>query len=349
MNNEVDNGIWNLINELSAKQGITEIIINGPKSVFIEKEGVFSQLNVVISKKDVMEFIKEVATFNRKRCDMDHPIMDGNLPDGSRINIMSEPFAKGFPAITIRKYLKFLKSFDGNKNLFNLGDYWVTFLKSLVKSRQNIIVSGGTGVGKTTLINLLLQEVDHTERIVIIEDTIEISLTHQNCVRLETNIFGNVEKPTLTVRDMVKNSLRMRPDRIVVGEVRGGEVFDLLQAMNVGHDGSMASIHSNSASECLQRMESLYLLSGNPSPLNAVRKQISAAVDFIIQLNKTRDGKRIVESISEITGMDGDTISLQDIAVFKDDALARTGMVPSNMKILHQRSGIPLDYMSFNE
>ncbi|MCK5072025.1 MAG: CpaF family protein [Bacteriovoracaceae bacterium] len=342
-----NNSVWGLLNDLSSKQGITEIIINSPDRIFVEREGGFIQLDVRVSRKDIFEFIEEVAKFNKRTIDKGKPILDGSLPDGSRVNVVLVPFARGCPAVTIRKYLKNIQRFDTSNGVFGLDSFWVTFLKAIVHARMNIIVSGGTGVGKTTFLNMLLAEVHDTERIITIEDTIELDIPHDNSVRLEViNNFSEGE--TLTARDMVKNTLRMRPDRIVVGEVRGEEIFDLLQAMNVGHEGSMTSIHSSSPSECISRMETLYLLSGYDVPNRVVRKHVSDAVDFIIQLGRTRQGRRIVTHISELTGMEGDTIQMSGIAVFKGDHLTKTGMTPSKMRTLHQRAGLPIEFFAGN-
>lgn len=340
-----ENTVWNLLNDLEQKKGITEIVINDPKRVFVERQGQFIQLNIQLRKNDLYEFSKEVANFNKKQFDRLNPVLDGILPDGSRINVIAEPFSQGSPAITIRKYLKSIKTFDDDPHIFGLNEKWVEFLKALVGSRCNLIVSGGTGVGKTTFINLLLNEMSVAERIVTIEDTQELSLKGPNVVRLETFV-PTKDSAGLTARDLVKNTLRMRPDRIIVGEVRGAEVFDLLQAMNTGHDGSMSSIHASSPGECISRMENLFLMAGFDVPYQVVRRQISQGVDFIIQLGRNREGKRVVNNIMEITGMEGPNILSQQIAIREDESLEQTGISPKNMEKIHRMGGLPMDFFN---
>ena len=341
-----DNKVWKLVDDLSQKRGITELVINAHKCVFVERAGRFIQLNISFDKEEVYEFISDVAKLNGKVCDEDNPILDGTLPDGSRFNAIVEPYCEGFPAVTIRKFLSHIKRFDDDLDIFGLGPRWVEFLKAMVSARSNIIISGGTGAGKTTLLNLLLNEVAFTERVVTIEDTLELNFSIPNLVRLE---FGGKEllsKSELTARDLVRNTLRMRPDRIIIGEIRGGEFFDLLAAMNTGHEGSMTSIHANSPGESFARMESLYLMAGYHLPNHVVRKQISFAVDFIIQVNRNREGHRVVEQIQEITGMEGDTISSQTIARRDEQTnkLEFTGVTPSRMAKISRHGGIPIDF-----
>ena len=217
----MNNSIWNLINDLNKKSGITEILINGPKSIFVERGGQFIQLNANLPAGDISVFIQEVAAFNQKVCNNDNPILDGNLPDGSRINIINSPFVQGSPAISIRKYLRSITSFDANPNAFGLTPKWIEFMRALMSARLNIVVSGGTGVGKTTFLNLLINEISKAERIITIEDTIELSVNIPNVVRLESGAKSLSSKSNLTTRDLVKNTLRMRPDRIIIGETRG--------------------------------------------------------------------------------------------------------------------------------
>jgi pilus assembly protein CpaF len=314
----MSNSIWNLINDLNKKTGITEILINGPKSVFVERGGQFIQLNANLSLSEIHQFISEIATMNQKVCDENNPILDGNLPDGSRINIINTPFVSGSPAISIRKYLKFISSFESNPTVFGLTPHWIDFLKSVIHARLNIVVSGGTGVGKTTFLNLLINEIPKNERVIAIEDTPELTINMANVVRLESGAKALQSKSLLTTRDLVKNTLRMRPDRIIIGETRGGELFDLLQAMNTGHDGSMTSVHASSGGECLSRMETLFLLAGFEIPLNVVRKQMSSAIQFIIQLGRDKEGNRMISEIIEICGMEGSTMLIQTIATRED-------------------------------
>ena len=343
---EKANSVWNLVNDLATKKGITEIVINDPKRVFVERDGAFIQLNVNLTKKDMNDFIAELADYNKKTCDDSSPIFDGIMPDGSRINAIIEPFAHCSPAISIRKYIQNLKNFDQNPDLFGLGNKWVDFFKSLVSAKMNVIVSGGTGVGKTTFLNLLLAELSPAERVITIEDTLELNLDIPNLVRLESRMASVDKAMNINTRDLIKNTLRMRPDRIIIGEIRGGELFDLLQAMNTGHEGSMSTIHANTPGECFSRMETLYLLSGYEMPYRVVRKQISTALDFVVQLSRNKEGKRVVSQIQEITGMEGDVISSQTIGSLEDEEFKGTGLSPEKMEQLHHMGGLPRDFFS---
>ncbi len=338
------NAIWNLIADLNKKSGITEILINGPKQLFVEKNGQIIQLNANLLMEDISAFIKEVADLNHKICDRDHPILDGNLPDGSRINVINEPFVQGSPAISIRKYLKIITSFDNNPIIFGLSPKWTDFLKAIISAKLNVIISGGTGAGKTTFLNLLINEISKSERIIAIEDTIELSINHPNVVRLESGAKTLQSKSDLSTRDLVKNTLRMRPDRIIIGETRGPELFDLLQAMNTGHEGSMTSLHSNSGGDCLSRMETLFLMAGFEIPLIVVRKQITSAVNFIIQLGRDQDGSRVIMEIIEVCGMEGTTILTQQIAVREEGKLTFKGIPPKVMEQLHKRGGMAYNF-----
>ena len=340
-----DNSIWKMLNDLANKQGITEIVINDPERVFVERNGQFIQLNVELIERDFLDFAYEVAEYNQLEEFEKKPILDGRLPDGSRINIVGPPYTENFPAITIRKYLREIKTFDTSPNVFGLSKKWIIFFKSLVKARANIFLSGGTGVGKTTFLNLLLQEINPMERVVTIEDTLELYFDVPNIIRLEAkNKFGIKHDAIVTIRDLIKNTLRMRPDRIIVGETRGGELFDLLQAMNTGHEGSMTSIHANSPSECITRIENLYQISGLDVPVKAIRKQMSDSIDFIIQLERDRDGIRSVSEIMELTGMEENNIQVQTIANMEDGVLSFSGLVPTITNRLKEYGNLPRDF-----
>lgn len=332
MNNK--NSIWQLIDDLKIKKGISEIIINDEKTVYIERSGEMIRLAVELMLSDFDSFCEDVASFNKSDFGPNDPIIDGSLPDGSRINIISSLYTKKTPAITIRKYLSHISSFDELDGKFGISPKWITFFKCLVKARKNIIVSGGTNVGKTTFMNLLMKEIFPNERVVIIEDTSEIKCSLKNKVNLvASHNRSQIESP-LEIRDLIKNSLRMRPDRIIIGEVRGGEAFDLLQAMNTGHDGSMTTLHANSTAEALMRLESLFSYSGYDVPTRAIRKQLSVAIDFVIQLGKSKSGDRIVKTISEVAGMEGDVILLQDIGTSSETGPVFTGLVPKSISSL---------------
>jgi pilus assembly protein CpaF len=336
------NTVFSLIDELSKKSGISELIINRTDNVYVEKDGELLRLDFKFTDQELDEFCQEMAAFNKKEFGSHVPILDGNLPDGSRLNLIHKDYTNSSHAITIRRYLKSIKTFEGSPNIFGLNGQWINFIKILIKARLNIVVSGGTGVGKTTLLNLLLQEIPVKERIITIEDTRELQFNLPNVVRLEARPgFG--EQKGLTIRDLLKNTLRMRPDRIIVGEVRGGEVFDLLQAMNTGHEGSMTSIHANSPGECLMRLENLYMLSGYELPIKALRYQISSAVDFIIQIKRDKSGKRVISQVTEVSHMEGERILMQDLGINKHGELQFSGLVPACFERL-QKAGLPKDY-----
>ncbi len=327
------NKIWQLIADLNKKIGISEVIINKPDGVFVEVNGEIIRLDYLLTDDDIEEFANDVAEFNRRPFGAEAPILDGNLPDGSRINIISKDYCKTSHSITIRRYSKAIKTFDGSPGIFGLTPPMVNLLKGMVRARFNILVSGGTGVGKTTFMNLMLQEFSTKDRIITIEDTRELQLTQPNLVRLEAKpAFGQLLG--LTQRDLVKNTLRMRPDRIVVGEVRGAEAFDLLQAMNTGHEGTLASIHSNSPGECLIRLENLFMLAGYELPMKALRFQISEAIDYIVQIKRDKKGNRHITQITEITGMEGERITMQDLAATKNGEFKLTGLVPASFERL---------------
>lgn len=340
------NPVWKFLEDISTKKGINEIVINGPKSVFVERAGEFIGLNVTFTKTDLTGFIDEVAKYNKKKCDHESPLFDGSLPDGSRVNIILAPFCTSFCAITIRKYTVSNLTLDGHSQSFGIAERWVKFFKALVKSKQNFVISGGTGVGKTTFMNMLIREIPQDQRIITIEDTIELNVPHVNNVRLESGAKLEEGESNISTRDLVKNTLRMRPDRIIIGEVRGPEVFDLLQAMNTGHDGSMASVHANSPVECLSRLETLFLMSGFDLPYHVVRRQISTAVDYIIQLGRGPGGKRMVKNVLEINGMEASTILTSSILEEIDGELQSTGVVPNKIRDLVETGEISRDYFN---
>jgi pilus assembly protein CpaF len=312
-----NNPVWVLIEKLNTKSGITEIAINGPDDVYIEKEGAFVAIDAKITQKSINEFVQQVSSFNQKDIDENSPLFNGNLPDGSRVNIITAPVRLEGPAITIRRFLKNIQTFETRKGIFGLSPEWVSFLKAAIKAKFNIVISGGTGVGKTTFLNLLLQEADKHERKIIIEDVRELNIHMPNTIRMESSQLNSGRN--VTIRELLKNSLRMRPDRLIVGEIRGEEIFDLLQAMNTGHDGCIASMHANTPRECLMRMESLFLLSGYEVPYQVIRQQIGRSIDLIIQLKRNRNGLRVVSHITEVTDISGDQVLMQDLGILNQD------------------------------
>lgn len=328
-----NNSVTKFLESLKSKDDITEIIINSPNNIYIERQGDLVQLNMNIKASDIIQFCKDIASFNKSSFNVNAPIIDGTLPDGSRINIISSLYTGSSPAITIRKYLKNVNQFK--EGIFGLNEKWIDFIKVLVQAKSNILISGGTGRGKTTFLNLLLQEVAPTERIISIEDTKELSFKIPNTVRLFSKAHTFEITNPLNTRALLKNTLRMRPDRIIIGEVRGEEAFDLLQAMNTGHQGSMCTIHATDAPSSLTRLENLFMFAGHEVPIRAIRHQISNAIDFVIQLDKNLQGDRIISSITEVCNMEGDTILTQNIAKY-EEKLEFTGVVPRCMSHLNK-------------
>ncbi len=299
---------------LLADESISEVMINGPKQVYIENKGKLVLSDVQFrDNAHVLGVATRIVTAIGRRIDESSPLCDARLADGSRVNIIIPPLAIDGPVITIRKFAKKKITLDTMLKFNSVSPAMAKVLRIVGRCRLNVIISGGTGSGKTTLLNALSQMIDNGERVVTIEDAAELQLQQPHVVRLETrpaNLEGNGE---ITMRDLVKNALRMRPDRIIVGETRGGEALDMLQAMNTGHDGSMSTVHANRPREAIMRLENLVgMASANLSP-RAIRQQIAAAVDMIIQVSRMRDGSRRVTYISEITGMEGDVITMQDL------------------------------------
>lgn len=299
---------------LLADETISEIMVNGAKRVFIESQGKLTLSDVQFrDNTHVLSVATRIVTAIGRRIDESSPLCDARLADGSRVNIIIPPLAIDGATITIRKFSKKKITLDTMLKFGSLSPPMAKILRIAGRARLNILISGGTGSGKTTLLNALSQMIDHGERIVTIEDAAELQLQQPHVVRLETrppNLEGSGE---VTMRDLVKNALRMRPDRIIVGETRGGEALDMLQAMNTGHDGSMSTVHANRPREAIMRLENLVGMAGaNLSP-RAIRQQIASAVDMIIQVSRMRDGSRRVTYITELTGMEDDTITLQDL------------------------------------
>lgn len=328
--------VWTLLQKLSTKSGLTEVVINGPNDIFVEKNGEFTPIDVKITRDSIDKFIQDVSIYNRRDLDENNPLFNGSLPDGSRVNIAIPPIRMEGPAITIRKFLKTIQTFESKKGIFGLSPDWVKFFKAAIKARLNIIVSGGTGVGKTTFLNLLLQEVEKRSRKIIIEDVRELNVQIPNTIRMESMTLSNGR--FVSIRELVKNSLRMRPDRIILGEIRGEEIFDLLQAMNTGHEGCFATLHANNPKECLSRLESLYLLSGYDVPYKAIRHQIGRSIDLIVQLKRNRNGTRVVSHVAEITDLSGDQILMQDIGKLSNDLsyMVSCGLIPKCIKKLEK-------------
>ncbi len=317
------------IQKLVERDDINEIMVNGPYVIFVEKKGLgLRETGYKFLDDDHVErIIKRIVLPLGREADRDHPMIDARLPDGSRVNAVIRPCAIDGPSITIRKFSRDKLTVEDLLKFGSLTEDMARFLEAAVVSRRNIIVSGGTGSGKTTLINILSSHIPEDERTVTIEDAAELQLRQRNVVRLETKKPTPSSPTEVTIRDCVINSLRMRPERIVVGECRGGEALDMLQAMNTGHDGSLTTIHSNSPRDCISRLETLVMMAGVELPLISIRKQIASAIHMIVQTNRMRDGSRKVTEITEIVGMEGETPVLQEVYKFYDEGDTEDGKV----------------------
>lgn len=303
---------------LLADESITEVMVNGPRNIYIERKGIIERTTTSFeSTEHVMRIIDRIVAPLGRRVDEASPYVDARLPDGSRVNIVIPPLSLVGPVVTIRKFFKIPLTIDDLIKSGSLTPESVEFLKACVQAGVNVLVSGGTGSGKTTLLNILSSFIPEDERIVTIENAAELQLRQEHVLTLESrpaNIEGRGE---VSIRDLVINSLRMRPDRIIVGEVRGAEALDMLQAMNTGHEGSMTTLHANNTRDALARMETMVLMAGMDLPHRAIREQISSAIDLIVQQERMRDGARKIVSITEVQGMEGDVITTSDIFVFE--------------------------------
>lgn len=312
---------------------VTEVMVNCYNQVYVERNGLLMLTDVRFrDDSHVMHIIEKIVSPLGRRIDESSPMVDARLPDGSRVNAIIPPLALKGPALTIRKFarepftVKDLIGFD------TLTQDMADLLMACVEGKLNIVVSGGTGSGKTTVLNVLSSFIPHDERIVTIEDAAELQLRQEHIVTLESRPANIEGRGQVTIRDLVRNSLRMRPDRIVVGEVRGGEALDMLQAMNTGHEGSMTTGHANSPRDMLSRMETMVMMSGMELPVRAIREQISSAIDIIIQESRLRDGSRKITNLTEVQGMEGDVITLQDIFVFEQTGRDEHGKVLGRFK-----------------
>jgi len=297
---------------------ITEIMVNGPKNVYIERKGRLHRVPVTFESNDhVMRIIDRIVAQLGRRIDESSPYVDARLQDGSRVNAVIPPISLVGPTLTIRKFSKNPITIDQLIQFGSITPESVQFLKACVEARLNILISGGTGSGKTTLLNVMSGFIPNDERILTIENAAELQLRQEHVVTLESRPPNIESRGEITIRDLVINALRMRPDRIIVGECRGGETLDMLQAMNTGHDGSMTTAHANSPRDSLARLETMCLMAGMDLPVRAIREQVSSAVDLIVQQERMRDGTRKVTHITEVSGMEGDIITMTDIFVFE--------------------------------
>jgi len=312
---------------------ISEVMVNGPKSIYVERRGKLVKTNITFENDDgVLRVIEKIITPLGRRVDNESPTVDARLPDGSRVNAVIPPCAIDGPSITIRKFKKDKLGVAQMISYGSLTQNMADFIQACVKSRLNIVISGGTGSGKTTLLNVLSGFIPDDERIVTIEDAAELKLQQDHVVRLETRPPNSEGKGQVTIRELVRNSLRMRPDRIIVGECRGGEALDMLQAMNTGHDGSLTTLHANTPRDALSRLETMSLMSGMDLPLKVIREQIASAIDLIIQQTRLKDGTRKVTSITEVSGMEGDTIVMTEIFKFDQTGTSSDGRVIGELK-----------------
>lgn len=357
---EIQNEVLGLgpIEPLLADPSVSDILVNTYKQTFVERYGVLEKTNVQFqSNEHLMRIIEKIATSVGRRIDESTPMVDARLADGSRVNAIIPPLSIDGPALSIRKFSVDPYTMTDLINFKSLTPAMGEFIGAAVKAKTNILVTGGTGSGKTTLLNVLSSYIPHNERILTIEDSAELQLQQPHVVRLETRPANIEGKGEIVQRDLVKNALRMRPDRIVVGEVRGPEALDMLQAMNTGHDGSITTIHANSPRDALTRLEHMVGMSGVPIPALVVRQQIAAALNMVIDVERLPDGRRVVTSIQEITGMEENVVNMQEIFSFNRKTVdsrgkvigefRATGIRPLILKRLKER-GINVDESIFD-
>ena len=309
-------------------ESVTEIMVNGPHQIYVEQEGkVYLSQARFLDDAHVERIINRIVAPLGRRVDSSSPLVDARLPDGSRVNAIVPPCAIDGPSITIRKFPEDRLGMPDLLRFGSLDEDMATILEAAVVSKLNIVISGGTGSGKTTLLNVLSSYIPPGERIVTIENAAELKLHQPHVVRLETRKAYSNGDLDVSIRDLVANSLRMRPERIIVGECRGGEALDMLQAMNTGHDGSLTTVHANTPRDALSRLETLVLMSGMDLPLRIVRQQIASAIQMIVQVSRLRDGTRKVMSISEVTGIEGENIVMQELWKFEEKGQDQKGRV----------------------
>jgi pilus assembly protein CpaF len=314
-------GGYGALRELIEDESVSDILVNGPEQIYVERAGKLELTNKrFINNDQLTEVAKRMVLKVGRRIDEAKPLVDARLADGSRLNVVIPPIALDGTSISIRKFGKGKKNFMDLVNYGSMSSDMANFLIIAARCRVNIIVSGGTGSGKTTLLNALSNYIADNERIITLEDAAELRLVQQHVLRLETRVAGIENTGQITMRDLVINSLRMRPDRIIVGECRGEETFEMLQAMNTGHDGSMSTLHANTPRDAVARLESMVMMSGMNMPIDVIRRNIASAVHIIIQASRMNDGSRKITSIAEVMGIEGDRVVLQDIFTYEAQA-----------------------------
>lgn len=317
------------ITELLEDKNVTEIMVNGPDDIYVEMNGKLMKDDTIsfINQEHILRTIERMVQLVGRTIDASNPMVDARLKDGSRINAIIPPLSVKGPILTIRKFQKDMDDIDDMIRNGTMTPYMARFLEACVKAKLNIAVCGGTGSGKTTLLNVLSSFINNDERIITIEDAAELKLLQNHVISLETKEANYQNGKEVTIRDLVRNSLRMRPDRIIVGEVRGEEALDMLQAMNTGHEGSLTTLHANSPLDAIHRIETMVLMSGIELPVKAIREYIESAFDIIIEIERLSDGRRKVTNISEVVGMKNDEIFLQRIFAFREQGLNENNQV----------------------
>lgn len=324
---------FGILQPLLNDEEVSEVMVNGKGQVFVEKFGILSQTGIQFENdEEIIRIIDKIILPLGRRIDGDSPTVDARLPDGSRVNAVVPPVAIDGPLLTIRKFAKNKYSMEQLIQMGTLTENMAAFIKACVISRLNIIVTGGTGSGKTTLLNAISSYIPEGDRIITIEDAAELKLQQTHVVRMESKMPNADGKNQVSIRDLVRNSLRMRPDRIVIGEVRGAECFDMLQAMNTGHDGSLTTLHANSPRESVTRMETMTLMSGVDMPIKVIRSQIASAIDLVIHLSRLKGGQRCITGITEISGMESDVVVMTDIFKFEQTGVDTEGKVIGELK-----------------
>ncbi len=326
-------------------ESINDILVNGPHQIFIERHGKLEKTDVhFVDEEHLFNTAQRIAAAIGRRVDEAHPMVDARLLDGSRVNIISPPLSLDGTSISIRKFMRNNLSLAHLVERQAMSEAMERLLCRAMEARLNVVVSGGTGAGKTTLLNALSRHISHKERVVTIEDAAELQLQQPHVVRLETRPVSAEGTGKVDQRDLVRNSLRMRPDRIILGEVRGGESFDMLQAMNTGHDGSLCTVHANNPRDAVMRLENMVMMAGMPLPVDAIRRQIASAVDLIVQVERQRDGSRRLVSITEVCGMEQDVIQTQELFHFSVRHVDQQGRLVGDFLDNGQRPGFFADH-----